>query len=114
MRTQTVTPDVIQRIVADVWGVTVDEIACRCEHPRTPTFVEARTVSMAFCEALARPGSNRMITLAHGRTDASTVIHAVKRAADLCEVDRSFREKTKDAARELIKLIINNTKNEEK
>jgi chromosomal replication initiation ATPase DnaA len=90
----------IKSEVAKAFGVAVDRIDSKS---REECFADARIASMALAskysfESMIANGAE------HGGRSADSVYHAIKRAPELCEVDRKFQEKF-DRAEAAIKAI---------
>lgn len=79
----------IQRIVADQYGLTVDQFK---SDKRARLIARPRQVAMQLCHDLT-DASYPMIGRAFGGRDHTTVMHAIRKVAELRRADRRFAEK---------------------
>ncbi len=96
---RSVTPESIQRAVANHFGITLTDMIGKC---RSRNVADPRMVAMYLCRKLTKLSSNE-IGDAFGRTHAN-VLHAAKTISDRCSGDESLRRSVNQLERQLQKL----------
>jgi chromosomal replication initiator protein len=86
--TREVTIDYIQKIVADYFNISVDNLLSKS---RKREVVQARQIAMYFSKKLTKH-SLASIGLQTGSKDHATVLHACKTVNDLMETDKQFKK----------------------
>jgi chromosomal replication initiator protein len=96
-REKTITPDLIQKVVADSFGVRPADLKSK---RRTKTVVLPRQVAMYLCRTLT---SCSLPETGHffGGKDHSTVIHAVKTIEEKKEKDVELRNRIESLTKQL-------------
>ena len=94
-----ITPESIQRTVANHFGVTLTELVGKA---RPRNIADARMVAMYLCRKLTELSSTE-VGAEFGRTHAN-VLHASKTITERCEEDERFRRTVNQLERQLQKL----------
>ncbi|MDR3228236.1 MAG: chromosomal replication initiator protein DnaA [Puniceicoccales bacterium] len=93
-----ITPDVIQRIVADYYRIPETDMTSK---RRTAQVAFARQVAMSLCTKLTSMALTA-IGEAFGGRDHGTVIHAKKRVEDLCETNSATKREVEFLSGKLV------------
>lgn len=94
-KAKNVTPDVIQKVVADYYDVRIAELKGR---NRQRTIAFPRQVAMFLCKQLIPTMSLAEIGECFGGRDHATVIHACKKIERLIKTDAAFRALIRELA----------------
>ena len=94
-KAKNVTPDVIQKVVADYYDVRIAELKGR---NRQRTIAFPRQLAMFLCKQLIPTMSLTEIGESFGGRDHATVIHACKKIEKLAKTDAAFRALIRELA----------------